>query len=152
MLNKWKAVFLNYVTKFIFFVKFLAKKDFIYLREFIAMGLSIYLNHKKLNLTFSEVLAEYDSDKNGFTKQEFSHGLKNVTSIFARNIIKITGYDKKWFNEIDVDKNNIASYEEISDYIKKEYNLEFNKAKTMTLKELCSEVDKIEKNKKNAKE
>jgi len=112
------------------------------------MGLSIYVNKKMMNLKFSDALAQYDRDNNGFTRQEFSLALNDAASIFARYIIKITGADKNLFDKINTDKNDIMSYSEISDYIKNEYQLDFNKISKMTLKEICVEADKIYKNRK----
>ena len=113
------------------------------------MGLSNYLNKDILNLKFSDALAMYDSDQNGYTRQEFSKALNGVTSIFARCIIKISNYDKVLFDELDTDKNNVVSYEEISNYIKDKYELDFSKLSSMTMKEACAEYDRIRKDKKD---
>ena len=112
------------------------------------MGLSVFLNKQILNFRFSDALAKYDTDGNGFTKQEFSNALNDATSVFARYIIKMTGYDKTLFNELNADKNDIISYEEMSDYIKNEYQLDFSKISALTLKDICTEFDKLQKNKK----
>ena len=112
------------------------------------MGLSIYINKKIMNLKFSDALAQYDRDNNGFTRQEFSDALNSAASIFARYIIKITDADKSLFDKINTDKNDIISYAEISDYIKKEYQMDFSMLSNMTLKEICIEADKIYKNTK----
>lgn len=109
------------------------------------MGLSVYINNKTLKSNFSEVLAKYDTDNNGFTKQEFSVALKGITSIFARQIIKLSGYDKKLFNQINIDNNDIISYEELGVYFKEHYNLDLYKMNNMTFKEICEEIDNYKK-------
>ena len=63
------------------------------------MGLSVFINNKSLNLRFSDALAQYDTDNNGFTRQEFSDALDGVASVFARYIIKLTKCDKNLFDD-----------------------------------------------------
>lgn len=111
------------------------------------MGLSAYINKDYMNVILSDALAKYDPDNNGYTRQEFSNALEDVTSVFARCIIKLSKYDKSLFNEINTDKNNVMSYEEISDYIKKEFSLNLSELYPLTLKEICYLFDKMDKNK-----
>ena len=112
------------------------------------MGISVYLNNKIINSKLSDAFAKYDPDQNGFTKQEFDYAINDVTTVFARCIVKMTGIDTIVFNKINTDKNDVLSYKEISNYIAKAYKLEFNKISSMTVKEAYAEVNKNKKNKK----
>ena len=113
------------------------------------MGISSYINKKTINSNFADVLKKYDTDDNGFTKKEFSSAIRGITTIFAKNIIRLTGYDKKIFKELDTDKNDIVSYEEMAIYIKKEYNLDFYSFKNMKFKEICNFIETCNSNKNN---
>ena len=113
------------------------------------MGLSAYLNNKTLKSNFSNVLAKYDTDNNGFTKKEFSSALKGITNIFAYQIVKLTSYDNKLFNQINSDQNEVISYDELANYLKSKYKLDFDSISKMTFKEICEEINKIEENNKS---
>ena len=101
------------------------------------MNISDFINKSSQNVKFSELLEKYDTDKNGFTQKEFRTAILGITNGFARGLIKISRYDKKFFKDINTDKNEVVSYEELAEYIKKEYKLDFYSFKDMTLKEVC---------------
>ena len=111
------------------------------------MGLSSFINNKTLNSYFSEVIKKYDTDENGFTRKEFSNAVKGITTVFAKSIIKITRYDKKIFSELDTDKNDVVSYEELATYTTKEFNLDFYSFKNMKVQDICTLIDNCNSNK-----
>ena len=113
------------------------------------MGLSSYINNKTLNSYFSDILKRYDTDENGFTKKEFSNAIKGMTTIFAKSIIKFTQYDKKIFKELDIDRNDIVSYEELAKYVSKEYKLDFYSFKSMKVEDICNAIDNSDANNDN---
>ena len=112
------------------------------------MKISSFFNDTSLNTNFTDLLTQYDSDQNGFTRKELQTAISGITNIFARNIVKLTNYDNKIFGKLDIDKNKIISYDELAKYAEKEYNLDFYSFINMTLKEVCDAIDEAEKNKK----
>ncbi len=105
------------------------------------MGISSFINNKTLNSYLSNTLAKYDTDGNGFTQKEFSNAIKGMTTVFAKNIIKLTQYDKKFFKELDTNKDKIVSYKELADYVDKEYKLDFYSWMNLKISDICKEID-----------
>ena len=108
------------------------------------MKIQSFINKNTINRNFTAALKEYDSDQNGFTQSELSNAISGITSKFAKGIVKLTGYDKKIFKELDADGNKLVSYQEMAEYIKKEYNLDFYSFMNMTFKEICEAITKAE--------
>ena len=108
------------------------------------MGIHSYINSKTLNTKLSDVLNKYDTDQNGFTQKEFSSAIKGMTTIFARNIIKLTGYDKKFFRKLDVNQDTIVSYQELAEYVKNEYNLDFYSWMDLQISAVCKEIEQCD--------
>ena len=111
------------------------------------MKISSFINDETLNSKFGDVLNQYDKDKNGLTRKEFSNAIKGMTSIFAKHLIKLTGYESKFFKELDKNEDKIISVEELSEYVKGEYELDFSTFYDMKVSQICDEMDKAKKNK-----
>jgi predicted glycosyltransferase len=112
------------------------------------MSIRSFINNKTLNSYLSDTLAKYDTDSNGFTQKEFSSAVKGMTTIFAKSIIKLTRYDKKFFKELDTNKDEIVSYQELANYVNTEYKLDFYSWMNLKVSDICKEIDNANELKK----
>ena len=119
------------------------------------MNLSLFINEQTLNSNFEAILKRYDKDNNGFTQEEFSNAVSGMTTKFAKKIIKLIRFDKKYFKILDTDENKLITENEFASYIQREYKekLNYYDFKQMTVREICNEIEKadklIEQEKKN---
>ena len=111
------------------------------------MGSEKYINSNTLNSFLRNVLLQYDSDNNGFTQKEFSNAISGMTTVFAKSVIKLTKYDKKFFKELDTNKDKIISYEELAGYVNKEYKQDFYSWMNMKISDICKEIDRADEQK-----
>ena len=113
--------------------------------------LSLCIKNEYLNANLSDILRKYDKNEPGFTKKEMAFAINDVATTLGKWAIDKTKYDEKVFDEINTNNDKIASYEEIADYIKKEFGLNFDDLLNKKLKNICEDISKAEKKKKKEK-
>lgn len=114
------------------------------------MGIGLFINSKTLDMKFSQVIHQYDTDDNGFTKDEFINAFNGITTRGARVLAKILNFENSVFDDLNSNKDKIVTYDEMAALIKREYKLNFYDFFNMDFKDVCNEIDKARKNNKKS--
>lgn len=108
-----------------------------------------FINNKTLKMTLSELLKKYDKDGKGIDQSEFKSMAKGSVSIFAKPLVT-QDLSNKVMSKFDIDGNGNVSEDEMKKILKG-YNLDYDKALNMNVKDLANHINDIEDARKKAK-
>ena len=106
------------------------------------------INNKTLKMNTGELLKKYDKDGNGFNQKELKELIKGSVSIIGKPFITNSGISKVQ-NIFDKNHDGIISEKELDNYLKENYGINLNTAKSMNVKDLTDKIYKIDQKKKN---
>ena len=109
------------------------------------MDFSIFIRKNFLNKNINNVMNEYDKNQDGkFSKEEIMVFINEAKSTVTT--IGIIFYTKKQmlnsvFKHLDKDKNEQITVEEFDNYLRENFDLEFNSIKDKTIKATCKDIE-----------
>lgn len=109
------------------------------------MDFSIFINKNFLNKNLNDVMKQYDSNQDEkFSKEEIMLFINDAKSTLTS--IGTIFYTKKQmlnsvFKYLDKDKNEQITTTEFDNYLKENFDLEFNSIKNKTIKDVCKEIE-----------
>ena len=109
------------------------------------MDFSIFIKKSFLSKNLNNVIKQYDSNQDGeFSKEEIMLFINEAKSTLTS--LGTIFYTKKQmlnsvFKHVDKDKNEKITIAEFDNYIKENFDLDFDSIKNKTIKEVCREIE-----------
>lgn len=109
------------------------------------MESGIGVNRKTKNVILKDLMNKYNKTEDGISSDDLSKMAKESTSIFARPFVKKEISNK--IAKMDVNKDDFISNEEMDTFLKDNYNIDFETASKMNMKDLTTHMKEIDKEK-----